>query len=891
MKRPRNQRHERICLALLLALLAGWFAMTLVAMPKTSVRTINVSWGHYVNQLYADTVDGLNDYATNRWDSIGRLVVLPITGEPLSQHNFCSPRVEGLVQLLRTSEELNAPPEKQIVAAKNLKSGDLAIQVHLASFSLRIPERPREFRASMDVNLKPFESPAVPLIEDRIFQGSNAMLPWFVQTVPGPAARLAWKLASVALILFGALFGTIYYRLVNGAFIGPRRLAGPINALRASTGLIASSLVFLTGVVSLLLISFLAPTTGETLNPRRLHVDLLLETSEPVLPTLELGRPGHALHEVSRSLAGELVAGLARELSEKQNQHRRIEPGVWTNLTPWIREELPRILRSKQTEIRFTGGATWQVFGVSGDEVAAPFDGMQWLPASREDRHEAIDDAFDAAKQIIPQRSTVIPLPWDEEKVPQLDHQTLVTLRAGRTGPESMRFARILFSTFHHPSEQHLQHWIRTTRSKSDDERIYSVVLPSLPRSSQRYWETVEGKLLSARSVADRVVTLHTPNGSLTENDPRLSRLTEAPLPGLKPDFALPLFTSGGATLTQLSDYSRPRDLEQSRAALFSTPTELTERARGLADDFQTWFFGSGRDIEEISVFTIPRSPIYALTIILGLIFIIAGLRTETYAQGLGPIMPPAVLVMSAVVWPMVAAGWVFSRADTGRFVIFGYADLAFWGVCYIWFCLVVVPLFGGRLRAGLQPDLWMWISMISAVLLASVMPLIGDALRPQLAGACLTGVMAASSIALVLRRVFHHRFGGMDATLLLFIAIAVAYRNIWPASSQDVPALYLAAFFLVMIASGWRRGLAWWRIESRPAYDRISWLQPFNRLILGMLLTLAGAAVLYCSFPVTETASWIRGYNSYCMALCVLPFLICALALVLVDLTQKQIT
>jgi hypothetical protein len=59
---------------------------------------------------------------------------------------------------------------------------------------------------------------------------------------------------------------------------------------------------------------------------------------------------------------------------------------------------------------------------------------------------------------------------------------------------------------------------------------------------------------------------------------------------------------------------------------------------------------------------------------------------------------------------------------------------------------------------------------------------------------------------------------------------------------------------------------------------------------MLALVLTLAGAAVLYCSFPAIQSSGPIQGYISYSIVVCVLPFLVCAGILIAVDLLEREI-
>jgi hypothetical protein len=294
-------------------------------------------------------------------------------------------------------------------------------------------------------------------------------------------------------------------------------------------------------------------------------------------------------------------------------------------------------------------------------------------------------------------------------------------------------------------------------------------------------------------------------------------------------------------------------------------------------------------ELERIEVFTIPRVSLLCLIAGLGLIFALAGVRCEMSAQGMRWWLPPSMVLFSALALPLMTGAWLHSRGDTTRYVVFGYADLAFWGAQFLWYCLAVLPFFDGRARVGYRRDPWMVACVLFSVGLAAGVPLWHTGPRLWLAQGSLAATLALAAGTLAATCFVRGNSWSLRATLILVVLIALGYLATWGWSGQDLPAIFLFVFLVTATVSGWGQGLNWWRISPRADYDRIPWLKPANRLLLALVLTFTGAAALYCSFPAASGGGIIRGYVSYSMVFCVLPFLLCAGVLILVDLLERD--
>jgi hypothetical protein len=895
--RVRRVRLERevVCALLLTILLAGWLCAALMTGRSARPATAGSSWGQTISKVYFDAAARLDQVVKQREagaapGAIRRIVVLPLAGWPARHYDFANLGARGMLDHLRSraaSGQLPALQGREIVAGhRPLKPSDIGIELTIGDLALSSDAAPEQFSVTLAAKVVSAGGQTEDLLPAQTYRGSNGTLSWFIRSRMPWASRLALSVLSLCMVGAGLYFAVIYYRLVGGTLRCPAWLARPVNDVRASTGLIASSLLLLSGFVLTVLVFLLAPRTGDALDERRTHVDVVVDGDEIALPAAQRGIATNPLSAFVERVVSEIVGGLTaarRPAGESAGDLLQADQPF----PEWVRYSLPTVLRSPATEIRVSHGSSWRVFAAAEGEAYTAHPDPLW-PGLARDRAAAIQGTFEDLRARMPERGLGIPLPWDTKYIRNLDPMSMASLRAtGESGQG--RLARLVVSSFQSPSPRYLQYWLSAATNRPAEERVYAVLIPGLPRSSGRPWESLEGRMLAARAVAQRVVAVQQVPATLSFDDPRLKAFGTVNATGAVPDLVAPVTAWDGVALRNLMNYGTARDLNEEAARVLDAANFDWSRLRSVVEDFRQWLWGGEIDLERIKVFTIPRAALLWLIGGLGLTFAVAGVRCEVSAQGMRWWTPPLMALLTAVVLPLIASSWLHSRGDTTRYVVFGYADLAFWGALFLWYCAAVLPLFGGRARVGYRRDAWMTVCTAISIALAAGVPLWNAAVRLALAQGSLALVLAIATGTLVATLFMAGRFASLRLTMGLVLAVAIGYWNVWGWEGQDVPAIFLLVLVLTMTVSGWSRGLGWWRLTAKADYDRIPWLKASNRILLALVLTMTGAATLYCSFPAEASGGLIRGFVSYNIVFCVLPFLLCAGVVIAVDLLERE--
>jgi hypothetical protein len=762
--------------------------------------------------------------------------------------------------------------------ARRPREGDLGLRLRFNELTMEGDRVAAAFAVEV---VRPGQPPLLLAPEIR-YEGSGVTLPWFIAPRGGLLLSLLLGALSLALLGAGGLLGYVYYRLVEGRYVGPPAWAHVLNRVRAATGLIASSLLFLTGFLLLVLTFLLAPSTGQALGVRRVHVDILMDGDEFIQPAAAFLQPTNAL-------AGTVAELGARVMGLLEMTDAGVAAADEGRLA-WLRHRLPAVLRTAETKLRINRGASWRLFAASEGQVVAADPELRWPESEPAQRQRTVMEALEAMARRMPERGFGLPVPWQTNGLPPLDPGTRAALGSAEGGNETPgRRATLVISAFQAPSRGYLLSWMESCTNRPPDERVYGVMLPGLARSANREWESFEGRLLAAQALCDRVAVAQRAPPELVTNDVALTALARLSRRPPQPDLTIPLFPYDGLGMSWFRNAAVPSDLTRDASVLFAADRVQTGAVDRLAADFRTWLLGGRDPVDQTLVFTIPRQATYLLVLALGLVFVVAGIRTEQNALGVPAWLPPLVTLVSAAALPAFAGLWIHARHDTTRFVVFGFADLAFWGVLFLWLCVGVIPLFLGRARAGLHREGGLVITLAGALTLMAVAPLLHGMARTRTAQVALAAVLALAGATLLLSLILRRGGGSLRVTLLLFLGAGWGYLRFWGWAGQDLSAIGLLCTFLVMVASGWGHGLSWWQVTRHVEYDHIPWLRPAQRLLLAFLLTLSGAATLFCSFPALRADGLIRGYASYSVILSILPYLLCALIVVLVDVLERD--
>ena len=875
-------------LLLILLLLAGWVETVLQAVPRATPPGEGATWSTLVGRLYAGTSRALERVLAERpalRAGVRRLVILPVEGPVLRRYVAATP---GAGSLARHLEEVAQPQRieadwfsRHVAEGRRVREGELGVRIRFEDLQMS-GER---LSALFAVELVPPAGPPEILLPSTRYEGSSVTLPWFIARRSPWFVRAGLGALGLALLAGGGYLAYLYFWLVEGRRVGPRAWAPALNRLRAATGLIASSLLLLSGFLLIVLTFLLAPSTGQGLGVRRVHLDLLVDCDEQILPVSAFLQPSNALADVAADLGTRVMGALEMQAPESQEAPEDTAGGL-----AWMRRRLPAALRTAETRLRINRGASWRIFAASEGQVVAADPELQWPDVEPGLRRRNVLDALDEAVRRMPERGFGLPVPWQTNGTPPLDAATVAALGGAGTKDEPGRHALLVISAFQAPSRDYAVTWMAACSNRPPGSRIYGVMLPGLARSANREWESYEGRLLSAICLCDRVAVAQAEPPEIATNDFALAALGIAPRRPLRPDAVVPVFSYDGLGMRWIRNAAVPTDLAHEAAIRFSADRVQRGALDRLAMDIRNWMLGGHGAAEHTLVFTIPRRATYLLVLGLGLVFVVAGVRSEQNAAGIPGWLPPAVLAISAVALPLLGGLWVHARHDTTRYVVFGFADLAFWGVLFLWLCVGVAPFFLGRAHGGLARNRTQFAVLAAALAIMAGAPLLHGTAREIVAQFAVfaTAALAASALALSLVR----RQGGASfrLTLLLFVAAAGGYQAFWGAEGQDLSAVALLCTFLVMVASGWSSGVSWWQVTRHVEYDHIPWLRPAQRLLFAFMLSLAGAATLYCSFPAVQATGLIRGYTSHSAVLTLLPYLLCAGLVVLVDALERDV-
>ncbi len=879
-----RRRRETVFLLLLVLVLVGWIEAVLRVAPEAVPPGEGATWSTLTERLYSragrELARWLEAHPETR-DTTPRFVMLPVTGALLRRLQVASPNAEGLArhleQLARAGGTAAALYSNRVAVARRVRAGEVGLRLHFTDFELAGDR----VAATFAIGIEPAGRPAELVASAVRYEGTGLTLPWFIARRAPLPLRLLLGALGLALLVAGGWLGWIYYWLVEGRQVGPLDWVRPLNRLRAATGLIASSLALLTGFLLLVLTFLLAPSTGQALGVRRVHVDLVVDGDEFVLPQATYRQPTNALAATIADL-GARVMGALEQRESTTGRTAAVEGRL-----DWLRHRLPDLLRRTETTLRINRGASWRIFAASEGQVVAADHDLQWPEPEPARRRRAIADTFDAIARRMPERGLGMPVPWHTNGLPPLDPATRAALA---DGDEAGRRATLVISAFQAPDRDYLAGWRdRCTNSRPAGERMYGLLLPGLARSANREWETFEGRVLTARTLCDRVAAAQSVPPEIATNDIALAALDLGRGGPPWPDFTAPVFAHDGLGARWIRNAAVPGDLTAEAAVRFAADQVRGEALDRLAVDFRDWLLAGREPVEQTTVFTIPRHATYLLVLALGLVFVVAGIRTEQNALGVPAWLPPVVVLVSGLALPAFASWWIHTRHDTTRFVVFGFADLAFWAALFLWMCAGVVPVFLGRARAGLPRTAGLRAVLAISLGLLAVAPLLPGPTRTGLAQAALATTFLLAGGAL-LAGLLRPRLGlSLALSLLLFLGVGASYLRLWGWAGQDLPAIGLCGVFLVAVASGWEHGLSWWQVTRHVEYDHIPWLRPAPRLLLAFVLTLAGSATLFCSFPARPAAGWIRDYSSYSLALAITPYLLCAGLIVLMDMLERD--
>ena len=887
-RRSARRRRETLFLLLLVLLLLGWLEVALRTTPQPVPPGEGATWSTLVERLYGRVTRELDRHLAAhpaRRDGVQRLIVLPVEGPVRARYEVASPSARGLLQHLQEVARLEALPAGWLAAhaaaGRRLRPGELGLRVRFEDFAVEADR----LSAVFAVDLEEPGRPPVTLAPEIRLAGSAVTLPWFLARRSPWPVRIGVGLLGLALLAAGGWLGYLYYWLVEGRNVGPPAWAPALNRLRAASGLMASSLLLLAGFLLLVLTFLLAPATGQALGVQRVHLDVLVDGDEFLLPAAAFRQPSNALAATVADLGARVMGALEMRDPAREELEADVEGRV-----AWLRHRLPTLLRAGETRLRINRGASWRVFAASEGQFVAASPELQWPDPEPAARRRTVAEALDALARRMPERGFGMPLPWTTNGVPPLDPSTRAALgQSGQLDEGPSRLGTLVLSTFQAPSRAYAMHWHAAASNRPPGERLYGLLLPALPRSANREWESFEGRLLAAQSLCDRVVAAQAEPPELATNDVALAGLGAATGRPLRPDAAFPIFPHDGLGLRWLRNAAVPADLTRDAATLFGADRVQADALDRIALDVRTWLLGGRAGAQHTLVFTLPRLATYVLVLGLGLVFVVAGIRSEQNALGVPGWLPPLTTLVSAAALPVIAGLWIHARHDTTRFVVFGFADLAFWGVLFLWLCAGVAPFFLGRAHAGLPRHPVQAVTLAAALMLLAAAPLLAGDTRAALARAALLAVPLLAGLTLAVALVRRALPPSLAVTLLLFLGAAAGYRWAWGWAGQDLAALSLLATFLVMVASGWGHGVSWWQVTRHVEYDHIPWLRPAQRLLFAFLLSLAGAATLYCSFPALQATGLIRGYASYSVMLTILPYLVCALLVVLVDALERD--